>query len=107
MERYGMVLRLRPEFEQEYLEYHKAVWPEVLELIRDCNVRNYSIFLRDHHLFAYYEYTGSDFQADMSKMAAHPKMREWWEIMEPMQHPVASAKPGEWWSRMGEAFHTD
>jgi len=102
-----MVLRLRPEFEQEYMEYHKAVWPEVLELIRDCNVRNYSIFLHDHQLFAYYEYVGVDFKTDMARMAAHPKMIEWWEIMQPMQEPVSSAQPGEWWVRMVEAFHTD
>jgi len=107
MERYGMILRVKPECEREYLDYHKAVWPEVLELIRDCNVRNYSIFLHNHHLFAYYEYTGADYRADMAKMAAHPKMREWWDIMEPMQEPVESRKPGEWWVRMDEAFHTD
>ena len=102
-----MILRVRPEFEQEYLRYHKAVWIEVLELIRDCNIRNYSIFLRDHFLFAYYEYVGVNFQADMTKMAAYPKMREWWDIMEPMQEPIASHKPGEWWVRMEEAFYTD
>ena len=106
MERYGMILRLKPEFEQEYLEYHKAVWPEVLELIRDCNIRNYSIFLRDYQLFAYYEYVGTNFTTDMAKMAAHPKMIEWWKIMEPMQAPVATHASGEWWSRMSEAFHT-
>ena len=102
-----MLLRVKPEYEQAYLEYHKAVWAEVLDLIRDCNVRNYSIFLRDHYLFAYYEYMGSDYKADMAKMAAHPKMQEWWVIMEPMQEPVASHKPGEWWVRMVEAFHSD
>jgi L-rhamnose mutarotase len=107
MERYAMVLRVRPEFEREYLEYHKAVWPEVLELIRDCNVRNYSIFLRDHCLFAYYEYAGVDYKSDMAKMAAHPKMKKWWEIMEPMQEPVPTHESGEWWVRMEEAFHTD
>lgn len=107
MERYGMILRVKPEFEREYLEYHKAVWTEVLHLIGDCNVRNYSIFLHDHFLFAYYEYVGVDFVADMAKMAAHEKMIEWWNIMEPMQEPVAAHKPGEWWVRMVEAFHTD
>ena len=107
MKRYGMLLRVKPEFEQEYLEYHKAVWPEVLDLIRDCNIRNYSIFLKDHFLFAYYEYVGIDFDADMAKMAAHPKMREWWEIMEPMQDPIPTREPGAWWARMEEAFHTD
>lgn len=107
MERYGMLLRLRPEREKEYREYHDAVWPEVLKLIYDCNIRNYSIFLHDGFLFAYYEYVGTDWKADMAKMAADKKMREWWDIMEPMQEPIANRKPGEWWARMEEVFHTD
>jgi L-rhamnose mutarotase len=107
MKRYGMVLRLRPEFEAEYRRYHDAVWPEVLGIIRECNVRNYTIFLRDGYLYGYYEYTGTDWDADMAKMAAFPKMREWWDIMEPMQDPLPNRKPGEWWSFMEEVFHTD
>jgi L-rhamnose mutarotase len=107
MERYGMVLRLRPEHEKAYREYHAAVWPEVLQLIRDCNIRNYSIFLKDGVLYGYYEYVGADYAADMAKMAADRKMREWWDIMEPMQDPLETRKPGEWWARMEEVFHTD
>ncbi len=40
-------------------------------------------------LFAYLEYTGNDFEEDMAKMAADPKTQEWWDIMMPMQKPVA------------------
>lgn len=107
MTRYGLVLRVRPEYEDSYIEYHKAVWPDVLALIRDCQIRNYSIFLKDHTLFAYFEYHGADFEADMKKMAASEAMRRWWDIMEPMQDPIPTRKPGEWWARMDEVFHTD
>ena len=107
MKRYGMVLRVRPEHEPEYRKYHDAVWPEVLDVIRQCNVHNYTIFLRDGYLFGYYEYTGEDWAADMAKMGAFPKMREWWDIMEPMQDPVPNRKPEEWWAFMEEVFHTD
>ena len=107
MERYGMLLRVRPERFEEYKQYHEAVWPEILHLIRECNVRNYSIFTKDYFLFAYYEYVGLDYAADMAKMAANPKMREWWDLMEPMQDPIPSRVPGEWWARMEECFHTD
>lgn len=107
MKRYGMVLRLRPEHEAEYRRYHDAVWPEILDIISQCNVHNYTIFLHDGFLFGYYEYTGTDWDADMAKMAAFPKMREWWDIMEPMQEPLPSRKPGDWWAFMEEVFHTD
>src|SRR5579875_467732 len=87
IQRIAQVLRVRPEHEAEYIRYHEKVWPEVLQTITDCNIRNYSIFLRDHTLFAYFEYTGIDLEADMRKMAADPKTQEWWAIMEPMQDP--------------------
>lgn len=107
MKRYGCVLRVKPEAEAKYKAYHARVWPEVLETIRKCNIRNYSIFLKDGYLFAYYEYTGSDYNADMARMAADPKTQEWWAIMIPMQDPLPTRKEGEWWAEMEEVFHTD
>jgi L-rhamnose mutarotase len=107
VKRYGQIIRLRPEFKEEYIKYHAQVWPEILNLIRDCNIRNYSIFLRDQVLYAYFEYAGSNYEADMAKMAADRKMQEWWTLMEPMQEPMADRAPGEWWARMEEVFHTD
>ena len=60
MKRMGMLLRLKPEAIESYKEYHAAVWPEVLDMISECNVRNYSIYLKDDYLFGYFEYHGSD-----------------------------------------------
>lgn len=107
MKRYGQVIRVRPEKFEEYRRYHAAVWSEVLETIRRSNIRNYSIFHRDGTLFAYFEYVGENFAADMSKMSADPKTQEWWAIMKPMQEPLANRREGEWWTDMEEVFHLD
>lgn len=107
MQRYGMVLKVRPEAEESYKKYHAAVWPEVLDMIRKCNIRNYSIYLKDGYLFSYFEYTGSDFKADMDRMAADGKTQEWWAIMMPMQDPLPTRKEGEWWADMEEVFHME
>jgi L-rhamnose mutarotase len=107
MTRYGWVIGIKPEKIEEYKAYHAAVWPEVLDRIRQCNIRNYSIFLKDNTLFGYYEYHGDDHDADMKKMAADPKTQEWWAIMGPMQQPLATRAEGEWWARMEEVFHMD
>jgi len=107
MTRYGSVLKIKPESIEKYRAYHARVWPEVLEMIRKCNIRNYSIYLQDGYLFGYFEYHGTDYEADMAKMAADPKTREWWAIMEPMQQPLESRKAGEWWATMDEVFHMD
>jgi L-rhamnose mutarotase len=76
-------------------------------MIKKCNIQNYSIFHKDGMLFAYMEYTGNDFEADMAMMAADQKTREWWAVMKPMQSPVPTRKEGEWWADMEEVFHLD
>ena len=110
MQRCGMVIGLRPEKVEEYKRLHAAVWPDVLKMIEECNIRNYSIYLRKlgdgkHYLFSYFEYTGEDFDADMARMAADPTTQRWWAECKPCQQPVADAAPGEWWASMEEVFH--
>ena len=81
MQRYGMVTGLKPEMVEEYKRLHQAVWPEVLKTIGECQIRNYSIYLRTLDgrpcLFGYFEYHGTDFQADMARMAADPATQRW------------------------------
>jgi L-rhamnose mutarotase len=107
MKRYGQIIGVKPEKFESYKEYHAAVWPEVLSMIKKCNISNYSIFHKDNMLYAYFEYNGNDFDGDMAKMAADPKTQEWWSVMEPMQDPVVTRKKGEWWANMEEVFHLD
>ncbi|HEX6398160.1 MAG TPA: L-rhamnose mutarotase [Steroidobacteraceae bacterium] len=107
MKRFGQVLKLRPEFRDEYVRHHAAVWPGVLAQIRRSNIRNYSIYLKDGILFAYFEYVGSDFAADMRAMAADPETQRWWALMEPMQQKWPTATGQEWWADMPEVFHAD
>ena len=107
MQRHGSVIKVRPEKLAEYVKYHAAVWPEVLKTITRCNIRNYSIYHKDGWLFSYFEYIGEDFAADMARMAADPKTQEWWAIMGPMQQPLETRAPGEWWAEMEEVFHTE
>ena len=109
MQRMGRVIKLKPEVITEYKRIHAAVWPEVLKAIADSNIRNYTIFLKEPEniLFAYWEYHGHDFDADMKKMALVPRMQEWWKITDPMQVPFEMRKEGEWWAEMENVFHTD
>jgi len=107
MKRFGQIIGVDPQMLDKYKEHHAAVWPEVLEMIKKCNISNYSIYHKDGMLFAYFEYTGNNFDADMAKMAADPKTIEWWDVMNPMQKPLATRKEGEWWANMEEVFHLD
>jgi len=105
--RYGSVIKVKPEKLAEYKELHANAWPGVNKMIRECNIRNYSIYYRDGYLFSYFEYTGTDFEADMLKMAADSLTREWWKLTDPCQEPVESAGEGVWWADMEEVYHLD
>ena len=109
MQRMSMVIGLEPTKVEEYRRLHAAVWPEILALISDCNITKYSIFLKEPEnlLFGYWEYEGTDFDADMATMAAHPKNKEWWSVCMPCQKPLSTRKDGEWWAMMEEVFHHD
>ncbi len=107
MKRYGSVLRLQPGAYDEYKRLHAAVWPSVLDMIRKCNIRNYSIYHKDGWLFSYFEYVGTDFASDMKKMADDPETQRWWTFCMPLQDPIPTRKEGEWWADMEELFHTD
>ena len=107
MKRYGMVIGVKPEKIEAYKKLHAAVWPDVLKMIKACNIRNYSIFLKDDKLFSYFEYAGDDFEADMNKMAADPVTQQWWDVCKPCQQPLETRAEGEWWAEMEEVFYCE
>ena len=109
MRRFGQTLGIRPACIAEYKRQHAAIWPEIAAAIGAAGIRNYSIFLRGETLYAYFEYHGpdGDFDARMRALAAAPRMREWWDLMEPMQVPDPARPAGAWWSDMEEVFHLD
>ena len=106
MQRIGIVIGIRPERIEDYKRMHAAVWPGVLAKISDCNMRNFSIFLREPEnlLFGFFEYHGDDLAADSAKMAADPVTQEWWAVAMPCQKPLDSRAEGEWWAPMEEVF---
>ena len=107
MTRHGELIAIKPESVASYIEYHREVWPEVAAKISQCNIRNYSIYMSHGLLFAYYEYVGTDFAADMAEMAADDMTQKWWATVKPLQSPLDSRKEGEWWASMDEVFHQD
>ena len=110
MKRFGSVIEVRQEKLDEYKKLHADVWPGVLDIIKQCNITNYSIYLRKlpdgkYYLFSYFEYIGSDFDADSAKMAAAETTQKWWELCTPCQAPLPDRPEGQWWAEMEEVFH--
>lgn len=107
MKRYAMVIELKREKIDDYKRLHRVVWPEVLDILRQHKVSNYSIFLKDNLLFGYLEYHGDDYAMDMKKVAASEVTQRWWKLTEPCQQPLATRSQDEWWAQMEEVFHMD
>ncbi|MET9634089.1 L-rhamnose mutarotase [Lentzea sp. NPDC006480] len=106
-QRYGMMIRLRPEHREEYLRLHSAVWPAVEQTMLDANIRNFTIFLHGDLLFGYYEYIGDDDEADQARIAADPETQRWWTLTDPCQESPAPPGSGHWWVPMREVWHLD
>ncbi len=109
MQRYGMVIGVKPEMIAAYKRLHAAVWPAVLAQISRSHIRNYSIYLREPEnlLFSHFEYHGHDFAGDMAAMAADPDTQRWWAVCMPCQAPLLSRQTEEHWATMEEVFHCD
>lgn len=112
-QRFGWAIGIKPDQIAKYKELHANAWPEVLSKLRECNCHNYSIYLGElapgqFYLFSYLEYTGTDFDGDMAKMAADPKTQEWWKLTDPTQIPLSTRKAADrWWMTLEEVFHLD
>lgn len=107
MRRFGQRIDVRPDRIEDYERLNAQVWPEVVDRIRRSNIRNYSIFREGTRLFAYFEYVGDDFAADMPAMAADPATQRWWALTDAMQDPLPDREPGAWWTTIPEVFHAD
>ena len=112
VQRFGMVTGIKAEKMEYYKKLHAAVWPAVLKKIKECHIRNYSIYIQKiddkYYLFSYFEYTGVDFKKDMQKMAADHTTQLWWEETDPTQIPLPEAgAQKKIWTNMNEVFHAE
>ena len=110
--RFGMVTGIKANKIDYYKKLHAAAWPGVLKKIKACNIQNYSIYLQKiedkYYLFSYFEYAGTNFDADMKKMAADSVTQRWWKETDPTQDPLpAAAAKNKIWTAMEKVFHAD
>lgn len=105
--RVASVIGLADDHAEEYLRHHRAVWPEVLAALSAAHVTNYSIYRHGDLLFSYLEYRGTDYEADMARIAEDPSTQRWWSIMMPMQRSLRAHPDEPWWTELVEVFHLD
>jgi L-rhamnose mutarotase len=105
MERVGFVLKVRPERLEEYRRRHRAVWPELLQALRETGWHSYSLFLRpDGLLFGYLE--TPDFAQARAAMAGREVNARWQQEMAPF-FESPGGRPDEALLLLEEVFHLD
>jgi L-rhamnose mutarotase len=108
--RVGLVTGLKLDQAAHYENLHAHPWPTVLKQIKASHIQNFSIFEREIdgklYLFTYLEYTGTNFDLDMKRMAADPETQRWWRETDPCQLPLPDAlAAGKTWSGTKEVFY--
>lgn len=94
MEKYAFRMRLNPAMEAEYRRRHDEIWPELVVLLKEAGVEDYSIHL-DRETNTLFGVLWRRDNHTMADLPAHPVMRRWWahmaDIMEtkPDNEPVA------------------
>jgi L-rhamnose mutarotase len=78
-ERSAFVLRVRPDKLDEYVEAHRAVWPEMLDALRNAGIRNYTIFRSGNEVFGYFE--SDDLERGAVYLAAQEVCTRWQDAM--------------------------
>ena len=73
---------MRPGYEEEYRRRHDEIWPEMIDVLREAGVRNYSIFRHGLMLFGYFE--TDDLEQTQRYLANSEVNRRWGESMVPV-----------------------
>jgi L-rhamnose mutarotase len=104
MTRVGFRLALTPEKIDEYVTHHAAVWPEMLEALRECGWSNYSLFLdrNDATLFGYFE--TDNYESALAQMSHLEVNERWQRLMAPFFQSLNGARPDEMFLRLENIF---
>jgi L-rhamnose mutarotase len=103
LKRYAFILRLRPGAAEAYEQAHRAVWPEMLTLLKSAGISEYSIYRRDELLVL--TLRAVDFEATWSRIDNHPVNLRWQQAMAPLFAPLEGLRAGERFPMMEEVFY--
>ena len=108
MQRHCLALDLKPDpaMIAEYEAHHRAVWPEVLDALREAGILNLEIFRAGNRLFMILE-AADDFSFERKRQIDqnNTRIQEWEALMWQYQQAIPVAKPGQKWVLMDRIFY--
>lgn len=92
MQRHAFKMYLNPGCEAEYIRRHDQIWPELVVLLKDVGITNYSIHLdrETNVLFGYLERRPDH---AIESLPDHPVMQRWWAHMGDIMRTNADGSP--------------
>ncbi|MBC7151345.1 MAG: L-rhamnose mutarotase [Rhizobium sp.] len=94
VERHAFKMKLHPGMEAEYKKRHDEIWPDLVDLLHEAGVSDYTIHL-DRETNILFGVLSRPKDHTMASLPEHPVMKRWWahmaDIMEsnPDNSPVA------------------
>lgn len=103
--RVAFELQINPDRIDDYVERHRAVWPQMLAELRASGRRNYSLFLRDDgRLLGYFEV--DDLDASTAYLAQSTVAADW-EAESMHFFTDLEGRPDQSLAPLREVFHLD
>lgn len=106
MERVCFLLQVKRWRLEEYKRRHEAVWPEMLDALRETGWTNYSLFLRDDGLLVGYFET-PNLERALAGMASREVNERWQRQMGSFFEALEGKRPDEGFLRLEEVFHLE
>jgi L-rhamnose mutarotase len=104
MEKYAFKMQLNPGVAAEYKRRHDAIWPELVALLKEAGVSDYSIHLDEETNILF----GVLWRREGHSMAAlpeHPVMKRWWAHMRDVMQTKSDGEPVA--TPLAPMFHMD
>jgi len=103
MQKIAFTMKLKAGKREEYERRHAEIWPELVSLLKESGVSDYSIFLdeKTNTLFAVQRLTGGSSQ-DLGGTAV---VQRWWKYMADLMDTNADFSPVT--NPLIEVFHLD
>ena len=91
-EKYAFRMRLNPGMKAEYRKRHDAIWPELVTLLKEAGVSDYSIHLDEETNMLFGVLWRRDGHG-MAELPKHPVMQRWWAEMADIMETRADNEP--------------
>ena len=101
-QKHAFLMKLIPGQEAEYQRRHDEIWPELVTLLHEAGVSDYSIHL-DRETSTLFAVLWRAEGHTMADLPSHPVMKRWWDHMADIMVTNPDASPYE--RALDKVFH--